>query len=289
MKLIGFILLAFSLNAFGKIKLTTFNVENYHSFLGTNEALLFKAIESQNADLIAVQEIVDATGFKSFITKKFPNYRVILSSCGGGGNQKLGFVYDKRVLKLEELEFDRRFEDVKEGKCGSLRPAVIGRFRHYKERKIYTAIVVHLKAGSNDSSMRKRRTQFKYLADLANRCVARGDKNIVIMGDFNTTGFIARNTDYEYFSDLLNKIDGTTNSENLNCTSYWEGEDHTDDLQEPSILDHIVVVGDLQSRVTNREVGGHCKKARCNRASSRELGDFYKQVSDHCPVGVTIE
>jgi endonuclease/exonuclease/phosphatase family metal-dependent hydrolase len=130
--------------------------------------------------------------------------------------------------------------------------------------------VVHLMWGSAGRELRAR--QLDALAGLLER-ERRRDARAVVMGDFNATEDDDR-------ADLARIADATGMqwaTEGLACSAFWD----RDDGCATSRLDHV-----LSSEVPSGvEAGGAC-------ADGCELRDrcpaWVGEVSDHCPVTVTL-
>lgn len=278
------------------LKISTYNIRMFgRTGENTNLLKLKEIISDVDANLIGVQEIVSATKFKSFIESNFKNYAVSLSTCGGGGKQKLGFVYDKTRLELVNFVEDDSISSPKgtdlepsPDRCsGSLRPLIIGTFKDLNTKKNIVAMVVHLKAGGSETSYRKRAQQYLALKSIYKKYEAKFE-NIVMLGDFNTTGYNDRTVDYDRFMDMITTVDVFDSAEKISCTSYWSGSSWDDNIEEPSILDHILISKEMRkSAKLQFTVGTHCKKVSCKEANYFELGESYHNVSDHCPVSVT--
>jgi len=133
--------------------------------------------------------------------------------------------------------------------------------------------------------MRQRWGQYELLGKLASQYKS---ENLIMMGDFNTTGYNLKDEDYDHFEKFLTASSFHSTSENLGCTSYWKGILDTGRHQS-SILDHITVGSDMRGEITNVLLGSHCAKLSCKDATPEELGISYKEVSDHCPVQVTFK
>lgn len=288
-------LICFSINAQAKITLGSYNIRTYDSKKSpTDKRELKKIIRSMKADFITVEEIVNASSFKAFIKKSFPNYGVYLSKCGGGGKQKIGFLYSKRIFKLKKVYEDNRLSDpgniVGQYGCGRLRPALVGIFTHLKTREEFVAVGVHLKAGGSSNNYIKRAKQYEIVSRIVDELRLADYKNIALMGDFNSTGYLDQDQDYINFQNMLAETNMTSSSENLQCTSYWSGKNRSDDIEEPSVLDHVVYSGTLLGKTPKKvTLLSHCKKVLCKRESAETLGRSYKKVSDHCPITVTFE
>lgn len=293
-KAIIFLVVLLSSSVFADIKIATYNIRNFdvkHS--KTNKAELKKILVNLKADIIAAQEIVNISSFKSFIKKEFPNYKVITSKCGGGGKQKLAFVYHSRKFKVSSYGEDNRFSDPGSvtGRfgCGRLRPAFVAFFKEVKTNREFVLIDVHLKAGGAESSYEVRSVQYDLVAKLVEELRLADHKNIMVMGDFNSTGYVDSDTDYSNFRDMLSTTGFNTTAKDLNCTSYWSGQDRRDGIEESSILDHIIFPKRfLGMKNISVELHSHCKKVKCRDTSYKMLGESYQSVSDHCPVAINI-
>lgn len=293
--LLIFITLCFAHSSYSAIKVASYNIRTFdfkNSY--TNKTELKKIIKTLNADLITVEEIINHTSFVSFLGKNFPEYDVHLSRCGGGGKQKIGFVYRKSKFSLEKVYEDNRLSDpgkpVGQYGCGRLRPALVGIFKEKKTRREFVAIGLHLKAGGSQSNYQKRELQY----DIVNRMVEElrlaDYKDIILMGDLNTTGYILKDEDYKNFRSMLHRTGMTSASSQLDCTAYWAGENRSDNIEESSILDHILHGKKFLGMKAGRtQLHSFCKKSKCDNISKNDLGVQYKEVSDHCPVSVTFK
>lgn len=279
-------LLLLSLSSFASLKIGTFNIRNFDMRgTQTNKALLEKELKELDVDLLAVQEIVNVDSFGSFISDNFPQYKLVLSKCGGSGKQKLGFIYNPKKLNLTKSYEELSISSVGGSRCESLRPGFVGLFTTVETNKEIVAISLHLKAGSGSRNFARRNQQYNILADLKKELAQKGHQNIVFMGDLNTTGYMFQDEDYTNFQALLSSANMKTISKNIQCTSYWSGMDRNDGIEEASLLDHIVLSENfLNSSPRNIEVGGHCKKTMCKNTDLADLGKMYEEVSDHCPL-----
>lgn len=293
-----FILLAtltlFSPTVFGKYKLMSYNIRNFdydqRSRVPTNKDHLFKILKEENADFIAVQEINQKEVFKSFIHKNFyEKYQTILSDCGGTHNQKLGFVYDKNKFKLLKFHEDLRtvnpsIHNTSHCDNGS-RPLAIGLFEMQETKKKMVAISVHLKSGGRPKSIEKRFKQLTILSKVIQEYRSLGIEHFIVMGDFNSTEYIHRRSEFRKFKNNVQNMGLTDLAENLKCTSYWWGG-IDDGKQYPSILDHILVSNSFayEQGLMSARPSAHCKKLKCQTTFEYDLGVSFDEVSDHCPI-----
>lgn len=279
-------LLFFSCNSNANLKIATFNIENFgRKGVQKDIELLRKIILEMDADIVGVQEIVKKNKFKKFIIKKLPDYELILSKCGGRGEQYLGFIYKKERLKLVKFFEDKRVAQMRGNRCDSLRPAAVGIFQDLVTEKKIAALSVHLKAGGGKRNYKRRKKQYKVIGQLISEVKSKYTENIIAMGDFNTTGYLLKDRDYKNFIQLVENINAVNVAQKLNCSSYWSGKDREDGIEEPSLLDHILITKKLAKNSLRSEKSlSHCKKVFCSRVPISDLGVTYKKVSDHCPL-----
>jgi endonuclease/exonuclease/phosphatase family metal-dependent hydrolase len=288
-----FITLASSI-AQASLKVGTYNIRTFDSSPGmTNKIELVKILKKLKFDILGVEEIINDKSFKSLIKNNFKNHKVIMSRCGGAGRQKVGFVYNTKKLKFISYKEDSRVGGAatqdNEG-CARLRPAFIGNFKEIATSKNFSIVVVHLKAGGGSRSYTRRAKQYIILENLISELKAKHKKTnqVIVLGDFNTTGYVPRDEDFQNFSDMLSKLRFTSAAEKIDCTSYWSGTNRSDNIEESSILDHIIYPKKfLGYNKVSTKMGTHCAKVKCAYTSASELGISYEQVSDHCPMMTT--
>ena len=278
--------LAVSSQAWAGWTVSTYNIRNFDRDQregNTNIPLLQTIIKSVQSDVMAFEEVVNTKAFKSLMDSVLPGYKYEISTCGGGGKQNIAIAYNPKVFTFKSKAEDLSFSD-STGKCGSLRPMFSVTLTG-KDRKDYTFAGVHLKAGGRQDAMERRWEQYEKLESLMAKF--KGD-NIIILGDFNSTGYTPKDEDYTKFTSFLNNSGMRTMSENLGCTNYWTGT-LGNGLYEASVIDHVVIQDKLTSQVSDVRVGSHCEKFACRPMAVNDLGATYQNVSDHCPVQVTFK
>ncbi len=248
----------------------------------TNLIELEKVIKSVQSDVMAFQEVVNIKAFLSLVARVLPGYSVELSTCGGMGNQHLALVYQSKSFsvksKIEDLSFTGSGNT-----CGSLRPLFLVTLQSLANKQEVTFGLVHLKAGGDMNAMSRRWQQYSKLETISRNYKG---KNLVFLGDFNSTGYNVRNDDYVQFEAFMSSANMKTMSENISCTNYWTGT-LGNGLYESSVIDHIILQDQLVKTVEKVQVGSHCAKMNCRPATPQDLGITYQSVSDHCPVQVT--
>lgn len=261
--------------------------------ISTNKGELAKLIKSMKVDLLSVQEISNTAEWDKFVQTNLPGYDTEISRCGGRGNHRLGFLYNKSKVELLSFNEDLTIVDPPNaGSCdGSSRPMAVGLFRMKSTGQRFYGLTVHLKAGSDASAVQKRAMQFeiirKTILELRTKT---GVQDFYFAGDMNTTEFLARGSDYTTLNKLSRDLGMMLLTGNLKCTAYyWGGTD--DGIETPTVLDHIIATPGLVKLKGSAAVKGHghCEKVSCRQVPVKELGIIYESVSDHCPVTATIQ
>lgn len=273
------------------LKVATYNIRNFSAIEGipsdirpidgtTNPTALNQVLSDMKADIMAFQEIINGSLFESIIKEKFSHHELILSECGGTADQKVAIAFDSKKFELINSIEDWRVSLSTRCNYG-LRPALIVILKNKKTRKQIAVIAVHLKAGSGQRNRNTRREQHEVLSVVMKELNEKSIKDIVILGDFNTTSFFEQTPGAAQFEDFLKENDLRNTSTSLNCTSFWQGDQH-DGNMAPSHLDHILHNGNL--RFIRAKVGAHCARVSCQPTPQSDLGDSFIGVSDHCPV-----
>ena len=268
----------------------SYNIKMFDAKPGlTNKVELVKILKKINYDFVTVQEIVNTSSMRKLLANNFEDYSIVTTQCGGSGNQQIAFIYNKKKFKLKHSYEDHRVSDPfisnEREKCPNLRPVLIGKFIEISSGEDFIMMGVHLKAGGGSNNYQKRKVQYNELRKIVNEFRSKGQRNIVLMGDFNTTGYNLQDADYRNFGTLLARTGMVTASDEISCSSYWSGTNTNDNLEESSILDHILLPKTFLGKTrSSTRVESHCAKVACARVSARELGLSYAEVSDHCPI-----
>lgn len=288
MKFSLILILLLSFPGWAKWSVTTYNIRNFDNDFRagkTDLEELARIIKSVQSDVMAFEEVVNVKAFETLVKKNLPGYSYEISSCGGGGKQQLAVAYNLKTFEFVSQVEDRTFSGSGSSKCGSLRPVLLVDLLHKESKKIYTFGVVHLKAGGNNRAYAQRWEQYLKLMNLSK---GYADKNLILLGDFNSTGYNIKDEDFQRFEDFIVQSKMRTMTESLGCTNYWTGTAGGNEFQS-SILDHIVIQDKNVSSVEEVKVGSHCAKMDCRPATPEELGPSFEAVSDHCPVQVSFK
>lgn len=282
----AFLFLLLSFPGWAKWSVTTYNIRNFDNdprSVPTNLVELAKIIQEVKSDVMVFEEVINFKAFDLLIKKNLPGYAYKLSSCGGFGKQHLAIVYNPKTFDFLKQEEDLAYSG--SSGCGSLRPLFLVTLKNKSTATEFTFAAAHLKAGGNDRAMTQRWKQYDMLEKLA---VKYDKKNLIILGDLNTTGYNIKDKDFVRFEEFMNDSKMRTMTETIGCTNYWTGTQGGEEHQS-SILDHIVIHDKNVSSVESVKVGAHCARTDCRPATPEELGLSYQSVSDHCPVQVTFK
>jgi endonuclease/exonuclease/phosphatase family metal-dependent hydrolase len=291
----AFILLT-SLSANAALTIGAYNIRNFdydvRYRIKTNKVELATLIKGLNVDVLSVEEINNSAEFEKFVETKLPGYGVEISRCGGEHGQHLGFIYNKTKVDLLSFNEDLSIsEPGRPGACDSgSRPMAIGLFQAKTSKQRFYGMTVHLKSGSEASSRNKRTKQYQIIKKIITELKTNsGVKDFYVAGDFNTTEYLSRGTDYKELTTVVKGLGMEDLASNLKCSAYWWGGSD-DGIEDPSLLDHLLVTPGLVKMGNPKvQVGGHCEKVSCRQASLKDLGVSYESVSDHCPVTATIQ
>jgi endonuclease/exonuclease/phosphatase family metal-dependent hydrolase len=280
-----------SLSLHAAITIGAYNIRNFdydeRYRIRTNKAELSTMLKNLKADVLSVEEINNKAEFEIFVTTQIPGYKVAISECGGEHGQHLGFIYNTATVDLLSFNEDLTIAG---GGCNSgSRPLAIGLFQIKSSKQKFYGMTAHLKSGSDPQSVAKRTVQYGQIKQIVTELKTKtGVQDFYIAGDMNTTEYLSHGADYQLFTKLVKELGMFDLSQDMACSAYWWGG--TDDgIEEPSLLDHVLVTPGLRKTSNKAEAQGHCKKVSCRKASLAELGVSYETVSDHCPVTATIQ
>jgi hypothetical protein len=287
------LIVSFTLKA--SVTIGAYNIRNFdydeRYRIRTNKIELSNILKNLNADVLSVEEVVNKAEFSNFINTKMAGFKDAISECGGAHGQHLGFIYNTNTIEMLSFNEDLSISEPGEaGGCNSgSRPLAIGLFQIKSSKQKFYGLTTHLKSGSDPESVEKRTKQFQILKNIIRDLKAKtGIADFYFAGDLNTTEYLSRGTDYKLLTKLVSDLGMIDLAQNLGCSAYWWGG--TDDgIEDPSLLDHIVVTPGLRKNSNQAQASGHCKKVSCRQASLKELGVSYESVSDHCPITATIQ
>jgi endonuclease/exonuclease/phosphatase family metal-dependent hydrolase len=281
----------FSAQAFA-LTLGAYNIRNFdydeRYRIRTNKPALARILSSFNFDVISVEEINNTRAFEDFIQNSLPSHAAVLSECGGAHDQRLGFVYNKKTIKL--LSFNEDLSLSLGGGCNDgSRPLAIALFENIKTKQRFYGMAAHLKSGSANDSFKKRTEQFGLIQGIINDLKSRTSvKEFFLAGDLNTTNYTPNGNDFRLMNSFLAATKMVNLTHTLGCSAYWWGG--TDDgIETPSLLDHVIATPGLIKTRVQPQIYGHCQQAACRQVREEDLGVSYGSVSDHCPIIAKIQ
>ena len=254
------------------------------------------AIVWMDVDALAVQEIKTTTGARDAwdkVTRKLNDYtdddwEVILNSCGSSTSQHVGFLYNKDKLKASERQevwqYNGRADDASNACQDNLRPGYLAYFEADDGFDFY-AVSVHSDSGRDSKDLTTRRTAIERIDDVTSG-LASIDKDIVILGDFNTMGIDGGISAKQEIKELKDKVaDESPGFELLavkpSCTHYYQ--------KKPGWLDHVLVSQDTTELLADKaSVQGYCALNNCDSLSG-SLPQAAISLSDHCPIVVDFQ
>lgn len=257
----------------------------------TNLSWVACAILTLDVDVLAVEEILTHPRAKTALDTVLRrmnelsggDWRAEIAPCPGERSQHQGFVYDASRTSASRLRnFDWRATD----HCSmTRRPAFVGRFALAGGLDLDLA-AVHAKSGVDGESYDTRKEALGQLRRLADsRASETGDKDVVVLGDFNTMGSDDRKTDG---AAEIAELDSQARAggfrrvrSDLFCSEYSRGEG--------GLLDHVLVSSSMsEAKTTSRAtVSGYCAALRCLPTST--MPRAYTELSDHCPLIVDLD
>ena len=244
-------------------------------------------------DILAIQESLatpEATQAWETITKQLSNqtgetWRWHRQPCGRPNDHHIGLLWNDSRVSLSHFDSLWQFNAKAENKSTpctyGLRP---GQYARVQSRSTNGAnfhlIAVHLKSGPTVFALEERQKAFNRI-DKAVAPLLKEDRDVVILGDFNTMGAGDRQSqrsELKYLRRFVAKEHpGFTDlPAQPQCSHYFRGHGGQ--------LDHVLVAQEMKEvTVTSVQVTGYCALASCQRIR----GDYpsaYRRLSDHCPV-----
>ncbi len=277
------------------VKALTIGAYNIRNFdyderyrISTDKVELSTMLNNLKADVLSVEEIANTPEFQNFISSKMPGYKASISECGGEHGQHLGFIYNSETVEL--LSFNEDLSLSIEGGCDSgSRPLAIGLFQVKTTKQKFYGMTAHLKSGSDSQALNKRAKQFELIKNIIKDLKEKtGVIDFYLAGDLNTTEYLSRGTDYKMLTKFVSDLGMIDLASDLKCSAYWWGGSD-DNIEDPTLLDHVIVTPGLRTNSNKAVASGHCQKVSCRQSSVTDLGISYESVSDHCPLTVTVQ
>ncbi len=276
------------------VRVATWNIRFFPG-PDTDERRAAEILATVDADLIAVQEIVDSAALRRLVTSASAHlanrpgalprvYDFVLAESGGHGNQFVGFVYDLNSIELTSVETLTSLQMTPD-----LRPSLYAYVRSLRKGLDFQVIANHTDSGVE---VRDYAHRMEFLDALAAEVGRRRsvDADIVALGDFNTMGHleegeIAGVTAEEEIAAVDSRLTGMGMrriTSDPGCTEYYQGSG--------SLLDHIFVASAMREVPLEplARVGGYCAVYSCGPLDPQAMPYDYRRVSDHCPVTIDL-
>jgi len=242
-------------------------------------------------DILGLEEIRRPRLLRKILSEALGSgsYKAAFSRGGGRWSQHVGIVWNPQRLKLQG-----KVEEVSSiALTESLRPGLGAYFVSRTEDGVdFSLLQVHLRATPRGYEQRVR--QYHAIAEWVKRRVQSvGDEDVIIQGDFNTTGPQGGSLEEELAeADRILAGAGLRRLPNaVGCSEYWEGRGPADGVQVPALLDQVYLRGfeELETSVPLRS-WLHCKRLHCGRllSGSDDPDPIFWDVSDHCPMSFEI-
>lgn len=245
-----------------ELRVATFNIRNFPENPAQIEGA-FATIAALDVPLVAVQEITDTRAFAAAARRQLgKHWRAEFGPHARRERIVQGVLYDAATFELDYARLHRQTKRFEGGRA-TLEVRLFSRVGGPALR----VFVVHLKSGAKYASTRAR--QIAALTPLLRRA-ARGRDEVVILGDFNSTGERDRRALARFAHDT--GLSWATDA--LACTSYWKPGGKC----QGSALDHVFTSRPAREAAAR----GPCESVGCEPGDSCPV--FYDEVSDHCPV-----
>lgn len=249
------------------IRIATFNIEDFPKDDRQIDGA-FAELATLDASIIGLQEIMDPERFEQELHARFGDqWGVQFERFVEVGYRHSGVMYDKRKWNWIVTT---THDETRLG--GNHKSTLEVRFGPVGGGAALRVINVHLKAGGDGRDVRAR--QYVELEKLVH-AAQQGNTRVVVLGDFNATHDVDDRAD-------LAKLAASTGlswaSEPLACSAFWRREDGC----PRSRLDHVFTWE--PATVT---VAGACASFGCEYEDRCPL--YSREISDHCPVVVTLD
>ncbi len=263
------------------MRVATFNIRMFPE-PGTDRARVADTLVELDADIVAVQEIASRPALLEVLaeasTQSGRDYRVALSRCRHPRARiTTGLVWDASSWRmLDKRDYPDLGPD-EGGKCGPDQPGLLGVFEGPRDQRV-AVLSVHLTPFPRGYPTRKK--QWRKIIALQTSLTAELGMPVLVLGDFNSTGFTSEPPqEPDFVREQVEDAGFSLLTEDIACTEYYRPP--ASDVYLPSILDHVVASG---GRWQAAEVQGLCERLACEVTEPGEMDPDFKVVSDHCPV-----
>lgn len=264
----------------------------------TDIAWLICAIRWMQLDILAVQESLATPEaakawdriIASLNQQTGATWRWHRQSCGRPDDHHIGLLWNDTRVSLSEFEslwqFNAKAQSATNACTFGLRPGQYAWVQAREPKGVdFHLIGLHLKSGPTVFAVEDRHNALNRIDQSIAPLLAR-DRDVIILGDFNTMGagdWQSRDSELKNLRRKVAKEKPGFADLPLHpqCSHYFRGRG--------GWLDHVLVPQEMQEvTVTAVQVTGYCAVAGCDRIR----GDYplaYRHLSDHCPVVLEIE
>ncbi len=252
------------------LEYVSWNMENFPKLNDQTIEAAKEIMLDLNADLYAVEEIADTTGFRKLVDG-LKDYNCTYSTdTYGSSYQKTGVIYRKGMITISDKKmlFENDYSAFPRPPMQLYITAT-----HNGKSFTFTLIVLHLKAMSGQENEARRRAACEKLKNyLDEQLQTNPDKQFIVSGDWNDilTDPASDNVFQVFLNDSLNYHFLTRNiAQNPNANATYIGSFR-------SVIDHILVTSAV------------LPEYQPNSTEVLKLDEFFNgyenEVSDHRPV-----
>ena len=264
----------------------------------TDIAWLICAIRWMQLDILAVQESLATPEaakawdriIASLNQQTGATWRWHRQSCGRPDDHHIGLLWNDTRVSLSEFDslwqFNAKAQSATNACTYGLRPGQYAWVQAREPKGVdFHLIGLHLKSGPTVFAVEDRHNALNRIDQAIAPLLAR-DRDVIILGDFNTMGagdWQSRDSELKNLRRKVAKEKPGFSDLPLHpqCSHYFRGRG--------GWLDHVLVPQEMQEvTVTTVQVTGYCAVAGCERIR----GDYplaYRHLSDHCPVVLEID
>jgi endonuclease/exonuclease/phosphatase family metal-dependent hydrolase len=256
------------------------------------------AIRWMQIDILAIQESLATpeattawnTIIASLKTQTGGTWRWYRQPCGRPDDHHLGLLWNDSRVSLSQFEslwqFNAKAQSATNACTFGLRPGQYAWVQAREPQGVdFHLIALHLKSGPTVFAVEDRHNALNRI-DQAIAPLLAHDRDVVILGDFNTMGAGDRQSGEYELKNLRRKV-AKENPGFIDldlrpqCSHYFRGRG--------GWLDHVLVPQEMKEvTVTAVRVTGYCAVAGCERIPGK-YPLAYRHLSDHCPVVLEIE
>jgi len=249
----------------------------------TDTTALFEMLKKLDIEVLGVEEMVDPALFGKMAKRHLGEHFEFIYAPSNAW-QKVGILYNSNKVKLQGKP--QVYGEVALGNMDRHRPALRAYFKAMPDGFDFHVIVVHLKASPRgyDERVKQWTALDEIMSDLPNG--PEKDADVILLGDFNN---VSKNKYNEFLPTLRkNNFFWATAENDTLISSYWQ-PDWKKERLESSTIDQIFISNDAKIEYIEgaTKVGGICSELQVEITG--EFPDYYKTISDHCPVFSTFE